>query len=686
MKHYIWMNLLGFEMTDPDAGASRYLDTVGFTPDGICVLFSHPDFFHLHGGMEKEITLPPDNCSYWGVPRNRERERQPWTNYKILALSRALKARGVGLYASVFGMANGDKYHREWRRDHPEVQRHGRDGAENAALNEHCVLKRFRDGTYYEDFFIDQICRTLADYEMEGVHLADGLAPTRGANLINWDFSTDMVDQFLTDTGLSLPDTLAATMGRDDKEAETARGNYIFAHLREEFIRFMARRWNRFYEKLCRRVHGIGCRVMTLGMYCTDPFETLYCLGTDLSAIVEAGVDTVTANLLPTSVYLNSPEGDEYHFHRLMSACPVAAACLPRGHFVTMLALEDATEEWSVIEDAPALHERDRLCLTSYQTRDGEGMRQASEGFFYCLGDGLSRDAWQKEREGNAVIEEMGEEVSPVLVWSDHAHGEMLHEFLSSRRWTPFQHMAEMAKCGVRLSGTVKCEALGDTSAALFVPNFDMLSPEEMAQVAAHPHPVVATARADFDPRALGIAPLVEFSDAYSAKPLKVFAWGFEGAKELWERIAPYLGEDDGTENLSGDLAALPDYDVVLHNTLRFSKVTEGFRRAMAETLRTADNSPFRASVPVTVLRRKDGGYRLFLFNDSDVRYKYATVKCTKEIRSLKVATPFPVLPPRFIGEDLENTVQYTEEDCPSRRAFAVKLRPGGVTVVDAVL
>ena len=37
MKHYIWMNLLGFEMTDPDAGAARYLDTVGFTPDGICV-------------------------------------------------------------------------------------------------------------------------------------------------------------------------------------------------------------------------------------------------------------------------------------------------------------------------------------------------------------------------------------------------------------------------------------------------------------------------------------------------------------------------------------------------------------------------------------------------------------------------------------------------------------------------
>jgi hypothetical protein len=60
-----------------------------------------------------------------------------------------------------------------------------------------------------------------------------------------------------------------------------------------------------------------------------------------------------------------------------------------------------------------------------------------------------------------------------------------------------------------------------------------MLSPEEMARVAAHPHPVVATARADFDPRALGIAPLVEFSDRFSAKPLKVFAWGFEGAKEL---------------------------------------------------------------------------------------------------------------------------------------------------------
>ena len=82
-KVFIWMQLLGFNKNDEDKGAKRFLDQTGFIPDGACGLVFHSDFFHHHRGMDEEYVLHPDNCSYYGIPRNIERERQEWTNYEM---------------------------------------------------------------------------------------------------------------------------------------------------------------------------------------------------------------------------------------------------------------------------------------------------------------------------------------------------------------------------------------------------------------------------------------------------------------------------------------------------------------------------------------------------------------------------------------------------------------------------
>ncbi len=70
----IWMQMLGFNRDDSDRGAARFLDQTGFTPESVCALLFHSDFFHLHRGMEEEYVLFPDNCAYYGIPFNKERE------------------------------------------------------------------------------------------------------------------------------------------------------------------------------------------------------------------------------------------------------------------------------------------------------------------------------------------------------------------------------------------------------------------------------------------------------------------------------------------------------------------------------------------------------------------------------------------------------------------------------------
>ena len=165
-KTTIWMQMLGFEKNDPDKGAARYLDHIGFKPDSICGLIFHSDFINYYQGMEAEYPLLQANCAYYGIPRNKERARQDWTNHDLRQLVAALKKQGIGFYAGIMGVYLNDIFHREWLSDNPEVRYMKRDGTRGSMM----CLKRMADGTYYEDFFIQKAVQAIVDYDFAGIH------------------------------------------------------------------------------------------------------------------------------------------------------------------------------------------------------------------------------------------------------------------------------------------------------------------------------------------------------------------------------------------------------------------------------------------------------------------------------------------------------------------------------------
>lgn len=683
-KVFIWMNLLGFERNDGDRGVERFINQTGFKPDGVCALMCNSDFFHQHKGMDEEYTLPPDNCAYWGVPRNAERERQPWTNHDLRALTKNLADEGINTYASIFGSYLNSNFHEEWVEDHPEVRRHGIVGEPGHPSI--FALKRFKDGSYYEDFFIDKLCQTLLDYGMKGVHLADSFCPPCGGMLHDMDYSTDFVDQFLTHSGLTLPDDLMATMGTDTAEAETARSKYIYTNYRAEWIEFNAWRWEVFFRKLTTRLHAIGKEAIVLGMYCTDPFETLYCIGIDLRRIVEAGVDYISANILPTSCYIGSKDSRGDFFHKYMALASTTAAHLPKGHLISMLGLSDATEEWSAIHHAPTRHERDIFTMMAYHFIDKEGAERALGGYFLCLGDGIPREDWNWERERleTAMTANAEDVISPVMLWSEAAHKAMTREYIKTRRWTPHKHFYELSKAGAMCGATVSPEGLKNHTGTVLVPNFDMLPEDEKRLVLEYRGTMLITASPDFDIEKLGVTPSFTFADKFSKYPLKAFVLNATLTDEQKAALTELCSQDDGTDNLGEDLLSVKEHTYVLEDTLVFSKVTEGFVNALAKALIYITDMPFVINKPNIVLKQKDGAYRLFLFNDSDVKYHRAFVKSEKEIRETKTITKFPILPPRWMEEstDLLHHV-YRDGDKPVQKNFEIKIPPAGITIID---
>ncbi len=688
-KVFIWMNLLGFERNDRDKGVKRFLKQTGFTPDGVCALVSHPDFFHQHRGMEEEYSLHPDNCAYWGIPRNYERERQPWTNYDLRKLCTKLKKKGINTYASIFGVYVNNAFHKEWVDDHPEIRRHGVKGDCGEASI--FALKRFKDGSYYEDFFIDKLCETLTDYGMKGVHLADFFCPSSSRMLYELDFSTDFVSQFTSHTAVKLPDDILSGLGTDSAEEEEKRSKWIYTNARAEWIEFVAWRWGVFFKKLSDRLHSIDKEVMVLGMYCTDPFETLYCLGVDLKRIVEAGVDYITANILPASCYVAGRDGRADFFHKYMALASTTAAHLPKGHLISMLGIQDATEEWSTMHHAPSRHERDIYAMMAYHMIDGDGASRALDGYFLCLGDGICREDWNWERTRleSAMTANAEEIVSPVMLWSDAAHNAMTKEYVKSRRWTPHKHFYELSKLGTMCGATVKPDGLKLHTGAILVPNFDMLPDNERATVLEYKSgAVICTSSAGFVPADNGITPTFELIDQFSNHPMRAFLLNSEPSDELKTDLRTLISLDDGTEDYpAGDLSGIEEYDYVLNETLKFAKVTEGFAKALAKLLKVTADMPFEIDQPNIILKQKDGAYRIYLFNDSDVKYHRAFVRSKKNILNTRTVTSFPILPPKWMDEaSAELHYVYKNGVQPAKRSFQIKIQPAGVTVIDIYL
>lgn len=681
-KVFIWMNLIGFNRDDEDKGVERFLQQTGFIPDGVCELVCNSDFFHQHRGMEEEYTLPPDVCAYWGIPRNAERERQPWTNYDLRTLTKNLSDKGVNTYASIFGNNLDSNFHREWIEDFPEIHRDGRDGA-----HAHTVvfaLRRFNDGTYYEDFFIDKVCQTLTDYGMKGIHLADNMCPPFGGMMSELDFSTDFVGQFLDHSHVTLPEDIFKTLGDDSKEKEVIRAEWIYRNLRAEWIEFSAWRWEVFFKKLCSRLHAIDKEVIALAMYCTDPFETLYCLGVDLRRIVNAGVDYLSANILPASVYVNGPDGRGEQFHKFMAIASTTAAHLDnKKALVSMLGLQDATEEWSMMHHAPARHERDLYAMMAYHTVDKEGAYRSLNGYFLCLGDGIPRSDWDWERDRleRAMALNTQEVVSPAMLWSEDAHGKMLREYIKTRRWTPHKHFYEISKAGTMLGATVTPDGLKNHKGAVLVPNFDMLEESEKQAVLDYSGSVLCTAAPDFDTNGLPVT--YEFSDNFCKYPLKAFVLNASVTEELKEEIKALLSFDDGTEDLPDDILGAKEPTFVLNDTLTFIKVTEGFRSACAKVLMAISKMPFEIDRPAIILKQKDGAYRLYIFNDNDDHYHRAFVRPIKPIRDTRTITHFPILPPRWKEETKGEFHHIYKDGKTLKKNFEIKIPPAGVTIID---
>ncbi len=689
----LWTPLVGFDRDLPGCGAEEYLEKIGFRPSAISLFAFNADIINLHKGMAEEYTFPQDYCNYYGSLRNELRSVQPWTNYNLKELAGQLHKNGIETYMGVMGNHTpdqttwfGQSSTQKFLLQHPELIMQGYGGTHNLY-----ALKRFDDGTYFEDYFVEMARKTLRDYGIDGVHLSDGFCPPN-STLNSGDFSDDLIGQFVEMTGISLPSEITLPLTDSKSAGLQGRTQYIWYHYRAEWIRFISRRWEQFFAKLCKGLHADGKKVMVNNSWTSEPFEAIYRYGIDYKGLERAGVDAICVEDQATAVHSCDASGAAYRIHEYMQTPMIMKAYAPNVKILSINFAKDSTEELSILNHIPCANEREIQILSSKLYYGEEQISRASDGFFVCLADALHKKEWGILREKYAAVfeETASGSVSPILVWSDAMMDKFLPEYMETRRWSAHKFVAELSKCGGKIGGVVRIENLHRAKGAIFVPLADLLPEEELKTLADYQGgPIIYTSLSAKKFQIPGKKADIYFEDPAVVREDYRMCVGAANIGYLdYADVTLPLAEAQVDHPLKGEPRYIPDPDVWLVDLL-FREASEQFVQACARLMRAVTRAPGKSSSDeqVTVYRMSGGRVRYIAENDCFSQYKDVLIHTNREICQIHNTSDFPAQPLKLLLADGSMAVDCSADGklMHEAKGFVMKIPPAGISVVDVI-
>ena len=602
-------------------------------------------------------------------------------------LAENLTNNGIEAYLGIMGVYLEDTRHKEWQSDHRELLSIGVNGKMN--LN---PLKRFKDGTFFEDFFAEKVVKTTTDYGFSGIHVSDFFCPPEHS-IVNGDFSTDMIEQFVEQSGVDLPENISSRMGYDEKEDISTRQEYIWNNLRRKWIDFYVWRWEKFWTKISAVLHRAGKKIMVNNAWCSDPFEALYRYGIDYRKFYESGVDYIIAETVPTGQELFNK--GFVRFNQFMSMAQVMSAYNPDEKLLTLLGVKDCTEEWDVLHHAPTRLERDMYTLATLYKQVGNKYQTSTDGYVVTLGDGITADEWTwiRERSDIAFSEVPNKILVPSVVWSDNAHHKLLDEYIKLRRPSLHKQMYELQNHNASFGAVVRIEELENTSGAIFVPNFDLLTDDEKNKVLSYKNGVViCTAPSDYVKENTNNC--FSFDDKYAAYKMTAFVLNIKEADDIKLKVDEFFSVDETVVEPTGN----PEYWVdgrFFKANMPFRAMSEAFLKSCAYIINKADNTVFESDARILPVLLENGKYRLFVFNSDNI-YAGFKIFINKEFEKIETVSKYPVITPRYVykvnpwaakfdGAKAESIAIGLETDeTPS--GFLAKVAPYGVSIFDITL
>jgi hypothetical protein len=658
---WLWIELIGFDNTQKDYGVKNFINNTVFVPKAISFLFSSSDFVNSHQGMANEWVFPPEYCSYNGRPYSRLRNRQDWTNYQLRGLIGELQKYGIDVYCSFFDFFVNTDGEMRFGHQHPEIWETGVKGNRYPYIH---PLKRLSDGSFYEDFFINKLSEVMNDYGFDGLHIADGIAHTRRP-LSDVDYSDDMVEQFLNQTAVNLPDYLLGQLD-DNENKYIQRSDWIWKNNKQEWINFHIERWESFYKKIVEYFHQNEKKVILNSAWTRAPFEAIYRYGIDYRRIANLSVDGFIIEAVASAVAMEPRLSDEHSkIHYIMMAMlMLIKAQAPGTPLMPFTGIHDTTEQYDALRHIPTVVEREIYSMANLFIYDNNGMpKRCSSGPMGCLSDALYSHEWQwLKQKWDLGFSSLPESVGGItLLWSDKIVENQVEDYIKTRRWSVHKLLYELMVLGAPVYSVCNINSIDNIKGPVLVLNPNLFPQNELDQVLDYSNgPIVIIGGKVI----LSESPEYQFEDVYP--PDSLYCAVYNSKKNFEVQI-----KKESKEDIPVDFNEIPE-PYSWTESLYYRKVSDSFIKACLSVISNCTDQPSilteSESIQVMTLKYSEKNYRLLIGNDS---YYYETprIEMKSKIEKITVKTSFPGVPVIF-----------------NNKEFRVRLPGKGMVILDIIL
>jgi hypothetical protein len=446
-----------------------------------------------------------------------------------------------------------------------------------------------------------------------------------------------MVQQFVEMMGVELPFPIMG--GAADPAQSEARADYIWQNLRHQWCEFYARRFEELFTKIRGAVHGLGGEVVVNNAWTRDPFEAYYRYGIDYRRLVRAGVDRFVLETVGAGVSIGAESGfpADLRFDLNMMLA-FSKVCLPDTPLMCLNGTGDTTENWDVLNHAPAVSEREIYTLGNTFVKGPDGFVRASAGPFVCLADGINNLQWKWLRENwKTAYERLPRRVlGATVVWSEAALDAEFDDYVQHRNLTRHKIAAELQRLGAPVTAIVDIRDLGAAEGCLLVPRAELLPPSELEELLAYQRgPVVMIGRQQ---TALP-DPDVAFAEGTDEEQLRCRVYNLAGRQIEAAQVAP--------QTASSLPEIMPDPPNYLHQ-MHFREVSEDFLKACSDLLITLTDTPRVVSdspdLRLLAFETGDKRLRLLVGNEAHI-YVLGRVDLVHPARKIEIASHYPGRP-----------------------------------------
>lgn len=442
------VDLRCFDNSKPDLGVGAYFEKLGFLPDRLFNHETYMDQIHTHNGIIDDTRLEPQWVSQRAIPG-----AQMWTKRQFKALIDEVHRYGVEFYQGCEAAWScwpeyGDINRCDYLYEHlPEifiVDRTGRTSAQDGmgAIN---PLRRFKDGSLYEDLLIRDVKAFLIDYECDGFFAADGFAGL-AVPLRKGCFADDMIEQFTEYTGIAVPEGTTPE-----------RADFIWSRYRYEWTVFYSDRWAAFSAKLSSSLKAIGKKLTTFTPWQLGPADGFAEYGYDYGKCARAGVESVALEIMEE---VTSRRFQVAHGWEAVGICNAATAKAAAENLEILWTTStcNCPEHWHTLRDQPVVIERECLALGGARAINSKGERiPIVDGTLTIFGIDLTHPEWRwlKRRWDEGFGYRVKEPLGPAIVWDDR----FLYESLRRGKVYPVsQAVAKLRYAGIPVAQSIRLE------------------------------------------------------------------------------------------------------------------------------------------------------------------------------------------------------------------------------------